>query len=75
MGGFKEIPIMEDVELVGRLKKLGKLAILKEPVITSSRRWEKEGWLKTTIRNQILLFFFFLGIPPEKLYRFYNIVR
>ena len=75
MGGFKEIPIMEDVDLISKMKKFGKLVILKEPVITSSRRWEKEGWIKTTLRNQLLLFLFFLGIPPEKLHRFYNTVR
>lgn len=75
MGGFKEIPIMEDVELVGRLKKYGRLTILKTPIITSSRRWEEEGWLKTTLRNQLLLFLYLLGVSPERLHRFYEAVR
>ncbi|MBE9504074.1 MAG: TIGR04283 family arsenosugar biosynthesis glycosyltransferase [Proteobacteria bacterium] len=75
MEGFKEIPIMEDVDLITKMKKRGKLIILQAPVLTSSRRWEKEGWIKTTVRNQMLLFLYLLGIPPEKLFRFYNNIR
>lgn len=75
IGGFREIPIMEDVELVRSIRKYGKIRIAEAPVEISPRRWSMEGWIKTTIRNQILLFFFFLGVPPEKLYRFYKAVR
>ena len=75
LGGFREIPIMEDLELVKGMRRAGGLAILKQPVITSSRRWEKEGWLWTTARNLSLLFLYRLGASPEKLYRFYRAVR
>jgi len=75
LGGFREIPIMEDVELVKRMRRLGRLKILDLPVITSSRRWEKEGWMRTTVRNLTLLFLYHLGVSPERLYRFYRAVR
>lgn len=75
LGGFREIPIMEDVELVKGMRRLGRLKILNLPVITSSRRWEKEGWIKTTVRNLLLLFLYRLGVSPERLYRFYRAVR
>jgi len=71
MGGFRQIPIMEDLEMMRSLKKTGKVKILKSAVITSSRRWEKEGWLKTTVRNQLLLFLYLIGVPPDRLCRFY----
>ena len=75
IGGFREIPIMEDVELVKGMRRLGKLGILDLPVITSSRRWEKEGWIRTTFRNLMLLFLYHLGVSPKRLYRFYRAVR
>lgn len=74
-GGFKELPIMEDVDLVRRLGKKGKVTISGKSVLTSSRRWLKEGWLWTTLRNQALLWLYLMGLPPERLYRFYKLVR
>lgn len=75
LGGFREIPIMEDVELVKGMRRLGRLEILDQSVITSSRRWEKEGRARTTVRNLSLLFLYRLGVSPERLYRFYRAVR
>lgn len=75
LGGFREIPIMEDLELVKGIRKLGKLIVLSSPVITSSRRWDKEGWIKTMLRNQLLLFLYRLGVSPERLYWLYKAVR
>jgi rSAM/selenodomain-associated transferase 2 len=73
LGGFLDIPIMEDVEFMRRVKRNnGKICILKEKVITSSRRWEKEGPLYCTLRNWILVTFYFFGIRPQKLVRFYK---
>jgi GT2 family glycosyltransferase len=74
-GGFKELPIMEDVDLVRRLRKKGRIKITKRAVVTSARRWCKEGWLWTTVRNQALLWLYLLGLSPERLYRFYKLVR
>lgn len=75
IGGFKEIQIMEDVDLMRRLKKVGKVVLLKYKVKTSARRWEREGIVYTTIRNWLLLILYYLGVSPEKLNRFYRAVR
>jgi rSAM/selenodomain-associated transferase 2 len=72
IGGFKEIPLMEDVDLMRRIKKDGKkIIILPDKVITSARRWESDGALYTTMRNQILVGLFYLGVSPHKLARYY----
>lgn len=72
IGGYKEIPLMEDVELMRRIRKHGdKIYIIKTKVKTSPRRWEKEGILFTTLRNWSLQFLFSLGVSPDRLSRFY----
>jgi rSAM/selenodomain-associated transferase 2 len=70
--GFKNIPIMEDVEFMRRLKKSGyKISIIPQKVKTSSRRWEREGVLYCTMRNWALISLYSLGVKPEKLVKFY----
>lgn len=70
--GFTEIPIMEDVELMRRVKRLGKkICIISEKVKTSPRRWEKEGILYCTLRNWTLISLYLLGVSPEKLVKYY----
>lgn len=74
LGGFKDIPIMEDVDLMRRIKRdRRKIHIFRDRVITSARRWEAEGPLYTTVRNQCLMLLYCLGVSPEKLSRFYRI--
>lgn len=73
LGGFREIPIMEDVDLMRRIKrKEWKIVIFRESVITSARRWEKEGLLFGTLRNWFLVTLFLCGVAPERLARFYR---
>ncbi len=73
IGGFREIPLMEDIELMRRIKKQGgRIHILRERVMTSPRRWEKEGILLCTLRNWAISTFYYLGVPPETLNRFYR---
>lgn len=72
LGGFPEIPIMEDFVFIRHLKKLGKIAIVNVPVITSGRRWQKLGICKTTWINQIMIIGYYLGISPANLARFYR---
>jgi rSAM/selenodomain-associated transferase 2 len=73
LGGFRNIPIMEDVEIMQRIKKRkGKICILRKAVRTSPRRWEKEGIVYTTVRNWILLSLYLCGVKPESLVRFYR---
>lgn len=73
IGGFLELPLMEDVELMRRIKHSGgKICILSERVMTSARRWETEGVVYCTLRNWVLTLFYLCGVSPERLARFYN---
>ncbi|MDY6971195.1 MAG: hypothetical protein SV775_02585 [Thermodesulfobacteriota bacterium] len=72
IGGFCDIPLMEDIELMKRIKKKGDaIRIIPLKVTTSARKWEKEGIILTTLRNWLLQFLYFLGVSPEKLVRYY----
>ena len=72
VGGYPDIPIMEDVEFVKRLKGKGKFIMLNECVTTSSRRWDREGMLYTTIRNWILISLYLIGASPNRLKGWYR---
>jgi rSAM/selenodomain-associated transferase 2 len=73
LGGFPDIPLMEDVAFMQKIKKSGgRIHLIPKRVGTSSRRWEKEGVLRTTLRNWILLVAYYLGVSPEKLARYYR---
>ena len=72
MGGFAPMPIMEDYEFVQRLKKKGEIYISQASVLTSSRRWQKLGILKTTLINQGMILGYYLKIDPENLARWYR---
>ncbi len=69
-GGYKEIPIFEDVEIVRRLK--GRLQSLSTCAITEPRRYLDDGWLRRGSRNLILLMRYFFGESPHKLAQAYN---
>lgn len=72
IGGFRPIPVMEDLDLMQRLRKAnGRIRIFPERVGTSARRWEKEGILACTLRNWLLLGLYHAGVSPEKLAFFY----
>jgi rSAM/selenodomain-associated transferase 2 len=70
--GFPALPIMEDFELVRRLKRMGKIEIVSAPVVTSARRWLQRGVLTTTVINQIVVLGYFLGVNRERLRQFYR---
>jgi rSAM/selenodomain-associated transferase 2 len=73
IGRFPEIPLMEDVAIMRRIKKAGgKICFIGEPVITSARRWEREGVISATLRNWLLLSAYTLGVAPETLVRYYR---
>ncbi len=76
IGGYANIPLMEDIEICGRLKKLGRLILAEAPIKTSPRRWLEEGTLHTTFRDWSIAFSYsFLKTPPEKLIKHYSDVR
>jgi rSAM/selenodomain-associated transferase 2 len=73
IGGFAEIPIMEDLDLMRRIKKRkDKIYISKERVKTSARRWEKEGIIYCVLRTWILASLYCLGMSPDKLVKYYH---
>ena len=73
IGGFLELPILEDVELMRRIRRLGgNICILEERVRTSARRWEHEGALYCTVRNWTLVGLYLLGVSPDRLARYYS---
>ncbi len=72
IGGFADLPIMEDFELVQRLKRHGRVAIAPATVTTSGRRWEKLGVLKTTLLNQAVILGYRAGISPTRLVQWYR---
>ncbi|MCT7952050.1 TIGR04283 family arsenosugar biosynthesis glycosyltransferase [Ancylothrix sp. C2] len=72
LGGFPEMPIMEDFAMIQKLQRQGKINIVKLPVLTSDRRWHKNGILKTTAINQLVILGYFLGVPPASLADWYR---
>jgi rSAM/selenodomain-associated transferase 2 len=67
LGGYSDVPIMEDVDLVRRLRARGRLFRASERAVTSARRWEEDGWVKRTARHLRLILRYFAGIHPERL--------
>ena len=72
IGGYREIDLMEDIDLSYRLRRRYKLSLLPFSVVTSSRRWRKHGVLKTVILMWFLRLSFLLGVPPSRLALFYS---
>lgn len=72
IGGFPDIPIMEDFELVRRLKRRGNIILLPQAVRTSARRWLQFGIFRTWLLNQVIVAAYFLGISPQRLLRWYR---
>lgn len=70
--GFKPIPLMEDIDLSRRLKQRVRPECLKMKVVTSSRRWEINGAIRTVVKMWLLRFGYWIGIPPKILVNFYR---
>jgi rSAM/selenodomain-associated transferase 2/rSAM/selenodomain-associated transferase 1 len=72
IGGYPDLPIMEDFELVRRLQKKGRIIVLPSPVTTSARRWLCVGVWKTWFVNQAAIAAYLCGIAPGTIARLYN---
>ncbi|NNM06947.1 MAG: glycosyltransferase [Gemmatimonadetes bacterium] len=72
VGGFTDMPLMEDFELVRRLKNRGRVEILQQPVVSSSRRMERLGVIRSTVINFAIVAAYHLGVSPERLARWYR---
>jgi len=71
-GGFAEIPLMEDVEIQDRLRRLGRFVKLRDPMVTSARRFVRHGILRQQALNAALVGLYRLGVAPERLARAYE---
>ena len=63
--GFPDLPRMEDFAMLPRLKALGRIRIASDFVMTSARRWQSRGWLRTTLHHQLLILQHLLTRPPK----------
>ena len=71
IGSFAEIPIMEDIAICKQARQLARPAMANSPAITSSRRWEENGIIKTILLMWWLRFAYWIGTSPERLHRIY----
>lgn len=71
VGGYRALPLMEDVDLARRLGRR-RLAALGESAFTSSDRWRRDGWLTRSVRNLYCLGLYGLGVPPERIAKLYG---
>lgn len=70
-GGFDDIPLMEDVAYCKRLRKLAAPLVIPEAVLTSSRRWQEQGLIRTILRMWLLRLGYFFGVSPQRLWQNY----
>ncbi len=75
LGGFREWPILEDLDFMRRLKRSGPTTIIDRPVITSARRFLRRGVLRTTATNYLIWALYFAGVSPRRLARLYQDIR
>lgn len=75
LGGFREWPLLEDLDFIRRLRRHGRVAVLPLRVTTSARRFEAGGPLRTVLRNWLIWVLFAVGVSPHRLARFYGDVR
>jgi rSAM/selenodomain-associated transferase 2 len=71
LGGFRNAPFMEDVEILLSLRRLGRFVKFGRPVITSARRFLKYGIIRQQLRNMALVSLFHMGVPASVLKRYY----
>ena len=71
VGGFPDIPLMEDIGLSKRLRRLAKPVCLRERVVTSGRRWDANGLVRTVLTMWTLRLGYFVGVAPERLAKAY----
>jgi rSAM/selenodomain-associated transferase 2 len=70
-GGFDALPLMEDIAYCKRLRRRARPLLIREPVLTSSRRWEEGGVVQTVVRMWLLRLAFFAGVSAHTLARYY----
>ena len=71
LGGFPELPLMEDLEMARRVRGHGRIVISPLAVVTSARRWERIGVVRATLLNQVFLLAYLAGMPPRRIAQWY----
>ena len=74
-GGFPDVPLMEDLLLMKRLRGLGEFRLLPQRIHVSPRRWQQSGIVRQTLRNWSFVALTHLGVSPDRLVRHYADVR
>ena len=75
IGGFPDLPILEEMEFSKSLRKLGKTTLIVPHIHLSARRWEAKGIIRTTLNNWLITLLYFIGVSPEKLAKLYSHIR
>ena len=75
IGGFPDVPILEEMGFSKALRRLGKTTLISPCIHISSRRWEEGGIVRTTLNNWLITLLYFLGVSPERLARLYRHIR
>jgi hypothetical protein len=70
LGGFRPLPLMEDVDLVRRLGR-GRITVLASHASTSASRYQRDGWIRRPLRNLCCLALWYAGASPQWLQRLY----
>ncbi|MGK0186922.1 MAG: rSAM/selenodomain-associated transferase 2 [Verrucomicrobiales bacterium] len=72
LGGFADVPIMEDVDFSARMKKHGRICLVDPPLRTSMRRFKRRGYLRNKLQNIVVVWLWRLNVvTPEQIYRWY----
>lgn len=75
IGGFPDVPILEEMGFSKKLRRLGKTTLIAPCIHLSARRWESNGIVRTTLNNWLITLLYFVGVSPEKLARLYSQIR
>ena len=75
LGGYADIELCEDVDLARRMRRAGRVACLRSRVVTSSRRWLREGTIRTIVKMWIIKSLFLAGVSPSWLKHRYTDTR
>ncbi|HEV8579964.1 MAG TPA: TIGR04283 family arsenosugar biosynthesis glycosyltransferase [Thermoanaerobaculia bacterium] len=73
--GYRDWPILEDLDFAMRLRRLGGMVLIEEPVTTGARRFLEQGAPRTVATNWLIWILFFLGVSPHRLARLYRHIR
>jgi rSAM/selenodomain-associated transferase 2 len=75
LGGFRDWPILEDLDFALKLRRLDGMVLIEEPVTTGARRFVEQGTVRTVATNWLIWLLFFLGVSPHRLARLYKHIR